>query len=128
MAHVTAISEFKYTQQIVTGHHRLTADHPAALGGSDSGPGPYELLLASLGACTSIALRSYAGSMGWELGKITVGMRYSVRDDGDHIDRRLSFSKPLSEEQKARLIEVAGSTPVTRTLARAVAIETSVVH
>ena len=127
MAHVTVISEFKYAQQIVSGHHRLTADEPTALGGSDSGPGPYELLLGSLGACTSITLRMYASRKGWELGKITVGMRYAKRDDGEHIDRRLAFSKPVNEEQKTRLLEIAAKTPVTVTLMRGVAIDTSVV-
>ena len=126
MAHVTVISEFKYAQQIVTGHHRLTSDEPVAQGGGDTGPGPYELLLGSLGACTSITLRMYANRKGWELGKITVGMRYARRDDGEHIDRRLSFSKPLSEEQKSRLLEIAAKTPVTLTLQRGVAIDTSV--
>ena len=126
MAHVTVISEFKYAQQIVTGHHRLTSDEPVAQGGGDTGPGPYELLLGGLGACTSITLRMYANRKGWELGKITVGMRYARRDDGEHIDRRLSFSKPLSEEQKSRLLEIAAKTPVTLTLQRGVAIDTSV--
>jgi len=129
MAHVTVISEHHFTQQIVSGHHRLTADEPTARGGGDSGPEPYELLLASLGACTSITLRMYAGRKGWELGKITVGLRYTAGDEQKaHIDRRLSFSKPLSEEQTQRLLEIAGKTPVTRTLMAGVTIETSVMQ
>jgi putative redox protein len=129
MAHVTVISEHHFTQQIVSGHHRLTADEPTARGGGDSGPEPYELLLASLGACTSITLRMYAGRKGWELGKITVGLRYTAGDEQKaHIDRRLSFSKPLNEEQTQRLLEIAGKTPVTRTLMAGVTIETSVMH
>jgi len=127
MAHVTVISEFMYAQQVISGHHRLTADEPVSLGGGDSGPAPYELLLASLGACTSITLRMYAGRKGWELGKITVGLRFARgTDDQERIDRRMSFSKPLSPEQKARLVEIAGKTPVTMTLSRGVAIDTSV--
>jgi putative redox protein len=127
MAHVTVISEFMYAQQVISGHHRLTADEPVSLGGGDSGPAPYELLLASLGACTSITLRMYAGRKGWELGKITVGLRYARgSDDQERIDRRMSFSKPLSPEQKTRLVEIAGKTPVTKTLSRGVAIDTSV--
>jgi putative redox protein len=130
MAHVTVISEFQFAQQIASGHHRLTADEPIALGGSDSGTSPYELLLASLGACTSITLRMYASRKGWELGKITVGLRYTAAD-GDqkgHIDRRLSFSKPLTAEQTMRLLEIAGKTPVTRTLMSGVTIDTTVAH
>ncbi|HXQ32359.1 MAG TPA: OsmC family protein [Steroidobacteraceae bacterium] len=128
MAHVTVISEFKYMQQVVSGRHRLTADEPAALGGGDSGPSPYELLLASLGACTSITLRMYAGRKGWELGKITVGLRYAKdADDKERVDRRISFGKPLTPEQKTRLLEIAGKTPVSRTLTGRLTIETMIV-
>ena len=128
MAHVTVISEFKFTQQIVSGRHRFTADEPVAIGGSDAGPSPYELLLASLGACTSITLRMYAGRKDWELGKITVGLRYSKgEDEKGHIDRRISFSKRLSPEQMSHLVEIAGKTPVTRTLMAGVSIDTTLV-
>lgn len=127
MAHVTVISEFQFAQQIASGHHRFTADEPVSFGGSDSGPRPYELLLASLGACTSITLRMYASRKGWELGKITVGLRYTAAEDQkSHIDRRLSFSKPLSAEQSQRLVEIAGKTPVTKTLLAGVTIDTTV--
>jgi putative redox protein len=129
MAHVTVTSEYHYAQQIASGHHRLTADEPIARGGSDSGVSPYELLLASLGACTSITLRMYAGRKEWELGKITVGLRYTAAEDQKgHIDRRLSFSKPLTAEQTQRLLEIAGKTPVTRTLQAGVTIETTIVQ
>jgi putative redox protein len=130
MAHVTVISEYQYAQQIVTGHHRGTADEPTTRGGSDTGPSPFELLLGSLGACTSITLRMYAGRKGWELGKITVGLRYTAPSDQQkaHIERRLSCSKPVSEEQAAKLLEIAGKTPVTLTLMASVAIDTSIAH
>jgi putative redox protein len=129
MAHITVTSEHHYAQQIASGHHRLTADEPIARGGSDSGASPYELLLASLGACTSITLRMYAGRKDWELGKITVGLRYTAAEDQKgHIDRRLSFSKPLTAEQTQRLLEIAGKTPVTRTLLSGVTIDTTIVQ
>jgi putative redox protein len=129
MAHITVTSEHHYAQQIASGHHRLTADEPIARGGSDSGASPYELLLASLGACTSITLRMYAGRKDWELGKITVGLRYTAADgQKGHIDRRLSFSKPLTAEQTQRLLEIAGKTPVTRTLLAGVNIDTTIVQ
>ena len=128
MAHVTVTSEYHYAQQIASGHHRLTADEPIARGGSDSGTSPHELLLASLGACTSITLRMYASRKEWELGKITVGLRYTEGGDKQgHIDRRLSFSKPLNAEQTQRLIEIAGKTPITRLMAD-VTIDTTVVQ
>jgi putative redox protein len=129
MAHVTVTSDFHFAQQIASGHHRLTADEPIARGGSDSGASPYELLLASLGACTSITLRMYAGRKEWELGKITVGLRYTASaDQKGHIDRRLSFSKPLTAEQTQRLLEIAGKTPVTKTLLSGITIATTIVQ
>jgi putative redox protein len=129
MAHVTVTSEFHFAQQIASGHHRLTADEPIARGGGDSGASPHELLLASLGACTSITLRMYAGHKEWELGKITVGLRYTASDEQKHhIDRRLSFSKPLTPEQTQHLLEIAAKTPVTRTLMAGVTIDTTIVQ
>jgi putative redox protein len=128
MAHVTVISDFHFAQQIVAGHHRTTSDEPSANGGSDTGPSPTELLLGSLGSCTSITLRMYAGRKGWELGKITVGLRYSPASDGRkaHIERRLSFAKPVTEEQSSRLVEIANKTPVTLVLLAGVSIDTSI--
>jgi putative redox protein len=129
MAHVTVTSEFHFGQQIASGHHRLTADEPIARGGGDSGASPFELLLASLGACTSITLRMYAGRKEWELGKITVGLRFTAADDQKgHIDRRLSFSKPLNAEQTQRLLEIADKTPVTRALMAGVTIDTTIMR
>jgi putative redox protein len=126
MAHVTVISEFHYVQQIVAGKHRIAADEPTASGGSDAGPAPYDLLLSSLGACTAITLRMYAGRKEWNLGKITVGLRFTRDADGaEHIDRRLSFSKPLSDEQKNKLVEIAGKTPVTKSLQQGIRIDTT---
>lgn len=127
MAHVTVTSEFHFAQQVASGHHRLTADEPIARGGSDSGASPHELLLASLGACTSITLRMYAGRKEWELGKITVGLRFTETDgQKGHIDRRLSFSKPLTADQTQRLLEIAAKTPVTLALMAGLNIDTTI--
>ncbi len=77
MAYVTVINEHQHVQQIVSGHHHLTADEALAAGGSDAGFAPRELLLASLGADTAVALRRHAMQHDWTLGKITVGVRWS---------------------------------------------------
>ncbi|MGH8208709.1 MAG: OsmC family protein [Steroidobacteraceae bacterium] len=128
MAHVTVINEHQHVQQIVSGHHYLTADATVSAGGSGAGFAPRELLLASLGACTAIALRENAGRKDWLLGKITVGLRWWRDDAGhDHIDRRLSFTKPLTEEQKKHLLDVAAETLITKLLLRGIAIHSSVV-
>ncbi|MFZ0009995.1 MAG: OsmC family protein [Steroidobacteraceae bacterium] len=128
MAYVTVINEHQHVQQIVSGHHHLTADEPVSAGGSDAGFAAQELLLASLGADTAVALRKHAAHSGWSLGKITVGVRWSRDAAGkDHIERRLSFTKPLSAEQKTRLLEVADLTPVTGVLRAGIAIQSLLV-
>ena len=127
MAYVTVINEHQHVQQIVSGHHHLTADEAVAAGGSDAGFAPRELLLASLGADTAVALRRHAAQCDWALGKITVGVRWS-RDEGgrEHIERRLSFAKPLTAEQKTQLLAVAEGTPVTGVLRAGITIQTAV--
>src|ERR1700756_1317005 len=104
MAYVTVINEHQHVQQIVSGHHHLTADAPVAAGGSDAGFAPRELLLASLGADTAMAPPQHALQNDWTLGKIAVAEGWSPNPSGaDRIERRLSFSRPLTAEQKARL-------------------------
>jgi putative redox protein len=128
MAYVTIINEHQHVQQVVSGHHHLTADEAVTAGGSDAGFAPRELLLASLGTCTAVALRKHAAQHDWTLGKITVGVRWSRDAAGaEHIERRLSFAKPLSAEQKSQLLEVAESTPVTGVLRAGIRIQSLVV-
>jgi putative redox protein len=126
MAYVTVINEHQHVQQIVSGHHHLTADEPVAAGGSDAGLAPRELLLASLGADTAVALRRYAMQNDWTLGKITVGVRWSRDAEGrEHIERRMSFGRPLSSAQKEIMLEVAANTPVTAVLRAGIAIQSA---
>lgn len=128
MAHVTVINEHQHLQQIVSGHHHLTADESVAAGGSDAGLAPRELLLASLGADTAVALRRHAAQRDWTLGKITVGVRWSCDASGrEHIERRLSFARPLTAEQKMQLLEVAAGTPVTSVVAAGIEIHSAVI-
>src|SRR5438105_11416341 len=107
-----------YAQEVDSGRHHLRADEPAERGGTDAGPAPYELLLAGLGACTSITLRMYAERKGWELGKISVSLRFSKdgRDDPGRIEREVRLSGRLQEDQLARLREIVENTPVTKTV------------
>src|SRR3989442_12076574 len=65
-----------FAQEIVVGPHRLAADEPASAGGTDTGPNPYDLLLASLGACTSMTVALYARRKGWPLEGGTVRLRH----------------------------------------------------
>jgi putative redox protein len=129
MAYVTVINEHQHVQQIVSGHHHLTADEPVNAGGSDAGFAPSELLLASLGADTAVALRKHAMQNDWTLGKITVGVRWSRDASGkEHIERRLSFAKPLNAEQKEELLKVVAETPVTQVLRAGIAIQSALME
>jgi putative redox protein len=128
MAYVTVINEHAHVQQVVSGHHHLTADEPVAAGGSDAGFGARELLLASLGTCTAVALRRHAAHSDWTVGKITVGVRWSRDSEGrEHIERRLSFAKPLSADQKVRLLKVAEDSPISALLRDGISIQSTVV-
>jgi putative redox protein len=128
MAHVTIINEHAHLQQVVSGHHHLTADEPVAAGGSDAGFAARELLLASLSSCTANALRRAAAQHDWPVGKITVGLRWSRDAQGhEHIERRLSFARPLSDQQKAQLLKVAEDSPISAVLRPAMPIQSAVV-
>lgn len=124
MKHVTAhIGSTNYATQIDVGAHRLIADEPPSLGGADAGPAPYDLLLASLGACTAITLRMYAERKGWTPERIDVDLALERRDDRARILRRLTIDG-LQPEQRARMAEVAERTPVTLTLKAGIEIDT----
>jgi putative redox protein len=117
-----------YTQRIRTGGHALTADEPRESGGQDLGPDPYELLLASLGACTSMTVRMYANHKKWPLDRIAVRLSHekihakdcadceSKAGKVDRIEREVEVVGNLTEEQHARLMDIADRCPVHRTL------------
>ena len=133
---VVVSSESGLTQQILSRGHRWSSDEPAPFG-ADSGPSPYELLLSSLGACTSMTLRLYAQRKGWDLQHIIVRLQHSrmhaedCRDcetkQGflDRIDREIELTGDLNETQKQRLLEIAEHCPVHRTLVSEINIRTS---
>lgn len=125
-----------YTQQIMTGHHRILADEPRPIG-HDAGPTPYDLLLAALGACTSMTVRMYAGRKGWPLEQVRVTLRHSrihAKDCADcettggwidHIDRDIELAGDLDDAQRQRLLHIAERCPVHQTLTSEVNIATS---
>jgi putative redox protein len=124
MTHATAhIGRDAYATHIEVGGHAITADEPAKLGGADVGPAPYDLLLASLGACTAITLRMYADHKGWPLASLDVDLRLVGIPDDRRIERTLA-PVGLDAEQAARLAEIAEKTPVTLTLKGGIAIHT----
>lgn len=109
------IGQDRYRTRIEVGGHALTADEPESLGGKNCGPAPFDLLLASLGACTAITLKMYAEKKQWPLVSLDVALQLSGGKDGRRIDRTLTIMG-LDEEQKAKLADVAERTPVTLTL------------
>lgn len=126
MAHVTLHNAAGYAQQIQARMHQLSSDEPPSNGGQDTGPAPYELLLAALASCTSLTLRMYAERKGWDLGSIAVDAHFGRDDSGlETITRKISFGKPLSPEQLGRLAEICEKTPVTKTIRQGTAIQTS---
>ena len=125
-----------FAQIIHAGRHRLAADEPASAGGTDTGPSPYDLLLAALGACTSITVSMYARRKAWPLEEVTVHLRHSKIHAADcaecetregmldRIERDIHFNGSLTGEQRSRLLEIADKCPVHRTLTSEIKIAT----
>jgi putative redox protein len=127
----------KFTEIVRAGRHALRADEPIDYGGNDTGPSPYDLLLASLGACTAMTLRAYADLKQLPLDKVTVRLKHDkihAQDcaecetkDGkiDKIEREIELIGTLDDTQRAKLLEIANKCPVHRTLHSEVYIPTS---
>lgn len=133
---VTSSGEGAFRQSVRAGAHLFVADEPAPVSG-DEGPSPYDLLLASLGSCTSMTIGMYAKRKGWPLEGVSVRLTHERRhsddcDDPDghpsritHITRMISLAGPLDEDQHRRLMEVAERCPVHLTLTGPIHIETT---
>src|ERR1700719_2590371 len=128
-----------FAQEILAGPHRMTSDEPTSAGGTDTGPSPYDLLLAALGSCTSMTVGMYARRKGWPLEDGTVNLRHSKvhasdcaeceTKEGmlDRIERDIHFAGPLTTEQRSKLLEIANKCPVHRTLTSEIVIKTRAV-
>lgn len=119
-----------YGQFVTAGHHVLGADEPEALGGKDTGPDPFELLLAALGACTSMTIRMYATRKQMALRRVEVRLRHLQRatagkDLKDKFERIVLLEGDLTEEQRAHLLDIADRCPVSQTLKRSSEIASS---
>ncbi len=133
---VTRTLQGSFTTEIRAGEHGLLADEPLKVGGLDLGPNPYDLLNASLGACTSMTLRMYADRKGWPLQEAIVHLKHDreygedcqVCDKSDNmldkISREIELIGPLDDEQRKRLMEIADKCPVHKTLSRKITILT----
>jgi uncharacterized OsmC-like protein/alpha-beta hydrolase superfamily lysophospholipase len=126
----------RFQQEITVGVHRFLPDEPVEVGGLDSGPGPYDLLLAGLGACTAMTLRLYAERKALPLERVTVELTHSrihaadcadcETKEGmlDRIERAIALRGALDAEQRRRLLEIADKCPVHRTLTSEIDIRT----
>lgn len=124
-----------YRSDIAARQHRLTADEPESVGGTDAGPTPYEYLLIALATCTAMTMRSYANRKSWLLESATVFVRQGhshMQDCEDcetmavgigRIERRIEMEGDLSDEQRKRLIEIADRCPISQSLARGIQVE-----
>ncbi len=133
---VTETGTGTYTQKITAGKHQLFADEPLPIG-DDAGPTPYDLLLAGLGACTSMTVRMYANKKGWPLERVDVSLRHTRIHAEDcaecetkkgwvsHIDRTITLVGDLDDDQRQRLLAIAERCPVHQTLTSEVDIATS---
>jgi putative redox protein len=117
----------KLGQDITIGSHRLRGDEEADKGGDDTGPEPHELLLAALGACTSMTLRLYADRKGWPLRAVRVTLGGGPAAGAYAITRQITMDGDLDADQRRRLLEIADKCPVHRTLTGEVAIQTTAV-
>jgi putative redox protein len=119
---VVESSNGPYGQIITSGHHVLSADEPAELGGRDTGADPFELLLAALGACTAMTIRMYASRKGFRLDRISVQLRHVQRASGsdvkDRFERVITMDGQLSTEERQHLLAIAERCPVSQTLKR----------
>jgi putative redox protein len=109
---------------ITAREHTVRSDEPVTNGGSDTGPEPFELLLASLAACTAITLRMYARRKGWSLDGVRVEAGFDGAQGKRLILMSVSCTGELSAEQRARLIQIANACPVHKALTTGVMVET----
>ncbi|MFT5182972.1 MAG: putative OsmC-like protein/esterase/lipase [Flavobacteriales bacterium] len=124
-----------YTLDVQAGKHTFKADEPVSIGGNDFGPTPYDLLLASLGACTAITMRMYANRKGWPVEDIEIHLNHgqehlkdcedcdSSNAKIDVIERSIKIKGDLDEKQRKRMMQIADKCPVHKTLHNDIRVE-----
>ncbi|MGZ5927469.1 MAG: OsmC family protein [Rhizomicrobium sp.] len=120
----TGLGRFQVEARV--GNAAFLIDEPAASGGLGSGPNPYDLLSAALGACKTMTIRLYANRKGWPLERVQVAVRHSRADlqARDVFEADVTLGGALDEAQRARLLEIAERCPVHMTLTRGADVRT----
>ena len=115
-----SIAKKKYQCTIEWRNGKFIADEPPSVGGEDTGPDPYTLLLSSLASCKLVTLRMYIDRKGWEIDKIAISVNLYQETKGELtttiIDCDILFLSPVNEEQKMKLLEIAKKCPVSKIL------------
>jgi len=116
----------QFQVRVTTASGSFFADEPTSVGGLGSGPTPYDLLGAGLGACTAMTCRMYADRKGWPLERVVVEVGHVAKTASapDHFTRKIGFGGGLDDEQQARLLEIADRCPVHRTLTQSATVST----
>jgi len=114
-----------YSVQLQARQHAIVSDEPEPVGGSDTGPRPFELVLAGLASCTAITLRMYAERKQWQLGDVQVEARLGKEGDALSVERTVTMTGVLSDEQCTRLAEICEKTPVTLLVKKGATIATT---
>lgn len=120
------LTEKKYLAEAKMRHHFAVIDEPGFYGGDDNGPSPVEYLLTAIGGCVSMTLRMYAERKGWNVGKITVNVSQEKDENGTYLTEEISFEKEITEDQKKRLMVIAGKCPVAKMVKEETKIRTSI--
>ncbi len=127
MAHSKVVlSNKKYLAEAKMRNHFSVIDEPVSAGGDDNGPTPVEYLLTAIGGCVSITLRMYAERKGWDVGKITVNVSQIIENNQRSLTEEISFEKEVTEEQRKRLLNIAGKCPVAKMVKGETNIVTSI--
>jgi uncharacterized OsmC-like protein len=131
---VVRVGASGYRAEVSARGHTLIADEPLALGGTDQGPTPYDLLVAALGSCTAMTIRMYADRRGWPLEGVTVRLTHSRVHELDceaceastvgidQLARTIELAGDLTEEQRAGLLRIADRCPVGQTMERGIRV------
>lgn len=125
-AHIIETGASAYAVSIDVSGHQINGDEPLDAGGGNLGPAPYDLLSAALGECTAMTIRWYALQQKWPLDKVEVTLTHHKDGKQDVFEKSITlYGESLTEEQRAKLIEIAAKCPVQRTLEGTPSIRTT---